>query len=131
MAAPFHPRTPVPRVIAVIAFDDISPFQISVPCLVFGHDWRELGAHRFDVPVCALLSHSFPTSAGFSIHTDHGLAALRHADVVIMPTWRITQAPPAALLDALRAAHKRGATVVGLCLGSFVLAAAGLLDGRR
>jgi transcriptional regulator GlxA family with amidase domain len=125
------PRTAVPRVIAVIAFDGISPFQLAAPGLLFGEDRRELGVPRFDLRICALESNPFPTSVGFKIHTDHGLAALRHADVVIMPTWRIMQAPPAPLLDALRAAHRRGATIVGLCLGSFVLAAAGLLDGRR
>ena len=124
-------RPRVPRVIAVVAFEGMSSFPLSAACLLFGDDRRELGVPRFDLRVCALEPPPLRTTAGFSIHTEHDLSALRTADVVIMPSWRITQAPPARLLDALRAAHRRGATVVGLCLGSFVLAAAGLLDGRR
>lgn len=131
--APAAPPAPaVPRTIAVVAFRRVSPFQVAAPCLVFGEDRRELGVPRFDLRVCAAEPVPLRTAAGFDIHTPHRLAALRRADVVIVPSWRdINEQPPAALLDALRAAHQRGATVVGLCLGAFVLAAAGLLDGRR
>ena len=49
-----------------------------------------------------------------------------------MPSWRdVTEVPPPAILEALRAAHARGALIVGLCLGTFVVASAGILDGRR
>ena len=121
----------VPRRIAVVAFDGISPFHLSVPCLVFGEDRRELGVPAFELLVCADAPGPLRSSAGFAIEAGHGLAALRRADVVIVPSWRDTAEPaPPALLRALRAAHARGATVVGLCLGAFVLAEAGLLDGR-
>ncbi|MFC6307459.1 helix-turn-helix domain-containing protein, partial [Paraburkholderia dipogonis] len=61
----------------------------------------------------------------------HGLEALADADTIIVPSWRDpAETPPAALLDALRAANARGARLVGLCLGAFVLAAAGILDDR-
>lgn len=126
------PAPAVPRVIAVVAFHRISPFQVAAPCLVFSEDRHELGVPRFDLRVCAAEPAPLRTAAGFAIDTPHGLATLRSADVVIVPSWRdVNEPPPAALLDALRAAHARGATVVGLCLGAFVLAAAGLLDGRR
>ena len=120
-----------PRRIAVVAFDGISPFHLSVPCLVFGEDRSDIGVPRFDFAVCAAGPGPLTTSAGFRIETSHGLAALRGADVVVVPSWRdVDERPPQALLDALAAAHRRGATVVGLCLGAFVLAEAGLLDGR-
>ncbi|KND56678.1 Transcriptional regulator containing an amidase domain and an AraC-type DNA-binding HTH domain [Candidatus Paraburkholderia kirkii] len=76
-------------------------------------------------------SDALATSAGFTIAALQPLDALASADVIIVPSWRDPdETPPDALLEALRAAHARGAQVVGLCLGSYVLAAAGLLDGR-
>ncbi|MET0320293.1 MAG: helix-turn-helix domain-containing protein [Duganella sp.] len=118
-----------PTIIAVIAFNGITPFHLSVPCLVFDAR-RDTGAARFVVRVCAADGAPLATSAGFTIGTDHGLAALLDADLVIMPSWHDDCRPaPPALLDALRAAHGRGARVVGLCLGAFPLAEAGLLDG--
>lgn len=119
-----------PKTVAVVAFDGISPFHLSVPCLVFGEDRREEGVPRFEVLVCGERG-KLRTSAGFTIEAPHRLARLRDAAIVIVPSWRdVRERPPEPLLRALRQAHARGATVVGLCLGAFVLAEAGLLDGH-
>jgi transcriptional regulator GlxA family with amidase domain len=127
--SPKHPI--VPRV-AVVAFDGISPFHLSVPCLVFGEERDRDGRHRYRLEVCAASPGTLRTNAGFALRVARGLAALRTADLVIVPSWHDALAPaPPALLRALRAAHRRGARIVGLCLGAFVLAEAGLLDGRR
>jgi transcriptional regulator GlxA family with amidase domain len=116
--------------VVVVAFDRISPFHLSVPCIVFGE--RHPGVPRFRFQVCGAEPGPLRTTAGFTIEPAQGLAALRYADTVIVPSWRDpSEMPPAPLLKALRAAHRRGARVVGLCLGAYVLAAAGLLDGRR
>ncbi|HJW56060.1 MAG TPA: helix-turn-helix domain-containing protein [Burkholderiaceae bacterium] len=117
--------------VAVIAFDGITPFHLSVPCLIFGGNLRDPVVSAFEVVVCAADQGLLRTSAGFSIETQFDLAALGSADLVIMPSWHddCREASP-ALLDALRRAHRRGATVAGLCLGAFPLAQAGLLDGR-
>lgn len=123
------PKTP--HVVAAVAFDGISPFHLSVPCVVFAEDRSDGGVLGFEFRVCSIDPGPLSTTAGFSIAATHGLDALADADTIIVPTWRDPdEAPPTALLDALRAAHARGAQLVGLCLGAYVLAAAGLLDGR-
>ncbi len=112
--------------VGVVAFAGISPFHLSVPCMVLGES-----SAGFEVQVCALQPGYVPTSAGFGLHIERGLEVLDTAELVIIPSWTIPhQTPPPALLTAVQAAYQRGAQVVGLCLGAYVLAEAGLLDGR-
>ena len=120
-----------PERVAVVAFDGISPVHLSVPGLVFGEDRRADGSPRFRLRVCAAERGPLRTTAGFELVARGGLGALRTADIVVIPSWRDDGRPaPPSRVRELRAAHKRGALVVGLCLGAFVLAEAGLLDGR-
>lgn len=117
--------------VAVVAFDQIRPFHLSVPCAVFA-ETPDTQAPLFDLRVCAAEPGELRTHAGFSIATKHTLRALSWADIIVVPSWRDPrETPPESLLVALRRAHERGALVIGLCLGAFVLAAAGLLDGHR
>lgn len=118
------------RRVAVVAFEGISPFHLSVPCVVFGEGLAP--DSPFDLVVCSVDPAPVRTSAGFALTALPSLRALQKADVVIVPSWRdVNERPPEALLRALRAAHARGALIVGLCLGSHVLAEAGLLAGGR
>jgi transcriptional regulator GlxA family with amidase domain len=116
--------------IAVVAFDRMSPFHLAVPCAVFGT--VRGAAPQYSLNVCAVEPGPLQTTAGFGIAVEHGLGVLKSADTIIVPSWRDpAERPPAALLRALAKAHQRGAQIVGLCLGAYVLAEAGLLDGRR
>jgi len=117
--------------VAVVAYPDFSPYHLSVPCLIFGGDILHHG-HLFSLQVCAEDARPVRASHGFSLAPPTGLEALADADIVIVPGWRDPAVSPSpALVKALHAAHARGAQVVGLCLGTYVLAYAGLLDGRK
>lgn len=119
-------------IVAVIAFDGISPFHFSVPCLVFGEDRTRLGLPHFDFRICTVRSLPIQTQFGLLLAAPYGLEGLEGADIVIVPSWKDLDKPaPAELVQALRRAHDRGALIVGLCLGAFAVAAAGLLSGRR
>lgn len=117
-----------PVKVAVVAFDQIRPFHLSVPCAVFGETESQ---SLFQLRVCAAEPGELRATAGFGIATHHGLRELSQADVIVVPSWRNPhESAPEPLLAALRRAHKRSATLVGLCLGAYVLAEAGVLDGK-
>ncbi len=118
--------------VGIVVFHDIIPFHLSVPCAVFEKALNAQDEPAYCMKICATEAGPLRTNAGFSILAEHDLAALESCDMVIIPSWSTPQqAQPAALISALQRAHARGVRIVGLCMGAFVLAAAGLLDNRR
>jgi transcriptional regulator GlxA family with amidase domain len=116
----------------VLAFEGVSLFHLSVPGTVFGADRAPGGLPPYEVQYCAPEPGRVRTDQGMAIEVPAGLEAMAAADIVVVPAWNHPeQVAPVALTEALRQAHARGAQVVGLCLGAFVLGDAGLLDGRR
>ncbi|WP_234373530.1 helix-turn-helix domain-containing protein [Streptomyces sampsonii] len=119
------------EIVAVLLFSGGPIFESSIPLSVFGIDRQDAGVPRYRLLVCAGEDGPLRTTGGLELTAPQGLEALARAGTVVVPAWRsITSPPPAAALDALRRAHEEGARIVGLCTGAFVLAAAGLLDGR-
>ena len=119
------------RVVAVI-YDRLALFELAIAVEVFGLPRPELEIPWYEFAVCSLDRGSLRATGAIRLAAPGGLRAIARADTVIIPGWcDPAEAPPARLLRALRRAHRRGARVVSICSGVFVLAAAGLLDGRR
>lgn len=120
--------------VAVVLFDRPAMFEVSVAIEVWGNDRSEQGVPLSAVRICSPDGRELRTEHGFTLTLDHGLEALDWADTVVIAGARkpVTDIEDdRALLDAVRAAHERGARIVTFCTGAFVLAATGLLDGCR
>lgn len=118
--------------VAVLAFDNISAFHLSVPCMVFGEAALASGIDEYQLTVCSEDQAAVASASGFMIQPNAGLEAISQADIVIFPSWPDPKKVPSdALLQAIGQAHTDGALLVGLCLGAYVLAHAGLLDGKQ
>jgi len=116
--------------VAVIATTGFSPFHFSVPCILFGAAMPQQDLFR--LVICTEIPGTVQTSLGMSVNVDQGLEQLETADIVIVPYWHNpAESPSQVLLDKLVSCWQRGATVVGLCLGTYVLAYSGLLEGHH
>ncbi|TQI80557.1 AraC family transcriptional regulator with amidase-like domain [Serratia fonticola] len=117
-----------PRTVAILATEGFSTFHFSVPLILFGDTVTDL--KLFQLQICAEIPGMVWSGEGTAVRADYGLEAFTKADIVIVPFWGdVRQCPSPALLAALVEAKSKGAQLVGLCLGTFVLAYTGLLNG--
>ncbi|MET9802324.1 helix-turn-helix domain-containing protein [Streptomyces sp. NPDC006368] len=119
--------------VAAVLLDGVHPFELGVLCEVFGLDRSDDGLPVHDFAVASAEGPRLRTHAGFVLEVEHGLDRLADADLIAVPAGGgyVDRPYPEALLTALREGVERGARVLSVCTGAFVLGAAGLLDGRR
>jgi AraC family transcriptional regulator, transcriptional activator FtrA len=118
--------------VAILTYDGLCTFEYGIVSEVFGLYRAELGGYLYDVSSVSLEQEPLRAAGGLSFTVSGGQDDLEAADTIVVPGWRGKDEPvPEAMCSAIRNAHERGARLVSVCSGIYVLAAAGLLSNRR
>ena len=126
---PPNPRGPL---VVALVYDGLCTFEFAIAAEIFGLRRPEMGPGWYRFAAAAIEPGPLRAQGGLRVEADGGIDLLRKADLVVVPGWKGATAPvPARLLRSLRQAHARGARLASICSGAFVIAATGLLDGKR
>lgn len=126
------PRTRPPGLTAIVAYDGLRHMEYAIALEVFALVRPALGVPWYETIVVSPERGALRGLAGLRAMPTAPFSRIHEARTIVIPGWRDdVQRIPLALIDALRAASARGARIVSICSGSFVLGQAGLLDGRR
>jgi AraC family transcriptional activator FtrA len=117
--------------VVAIALDQIAPFELGVVCEVFGTDRVADGFPAYTFDLVTADGKPVRTRSGYYVTPTGDLELADRADLIAIPAHPLDTDIPEPVLEALRAAHARGAWLLSVCSGAFVLGEAGLLDGRR
>jgi AraC family transcriptional activator FtrA len=119
------------RNVAVLAYDGLGVFEFGIVAEVFGLARPEMGRDWYRFKAFSLKPGRLHATGGVTIQASGGVADIASAGTIIIPGWKTNETPPPELLSALGRAHASGGRLVSICSGAFVLAATGLLDGKR
>lgn len=120
------------RLVAALLHERVATFELGIVVEIFGLPRPEMGANWYRFVTVAEEPRPLRATGGLQVCPEAGLEILTQADTIVIPGWRTDGAPPsAAVKRALSAAYARGARLVSICSGAFLLAACGLLTGRR
>lgn len=119
------------HLVVAVAYDRLCTFEFGCVVELFALPRPELGVEWYRFAVCAAEPGPIRAAGGVTLTVSHTLALLDRADTIVIPGWRdADELPPEPLLRKLRAAARRGARICSICSGVFVLAAAGVLEGK-
>lgn len=120
------------HIVAAVVYDRLCTFEFGCTVELFALPRPELDVPWYDFAVCAAERGPIRATGGIIVQVSHSLRLLERADTIVVPGWRdADEAPPEELLRKLRRAYARGARLCSICSGVFVLAAAGVLAGKR
>jgi AraC family transcriptional activator FtrA len=121
-----------PHVVAAVAYDRLCTFEFGCTVELFALPRPELSVPWYEFAVCAAERGPIRATGGIEVQVSHSLRLLERADTIVIPGWRDPEeTPPPELLRKLRQAYERGARLCSICSGVFVLAAAGVMAGKR
>lgn len=122
---------PTPGLVAILAYDGLCTFEFGIAVEIFGLTRPEFDFPWYTHQIVAVDQGPMRAMGGIQVLADGGMELLAEARTIIIPGWRDRSAAvPDELIAALRQAHARGARLLSICSGVFVLAATGLLDGH-
>ncbi len=118
------------RKVAVLVYDRLCLFEFAMVMEVLGARPPSAGAGWYEISVGSCEPAPVRTDRGMRIEVVSGPRVFEEADTIIIPAWRMGEVPP-GIIGVVTAAAQRGARLVSICTGAFVLAAAGVLEGRE
>src|SRR5215471_11902538 len=120
------------RDVLALTYDGLCTFEFGIVVEVFGLPRPEMGRDWYRFRSCSIEGRRLRATGGVIVVSEPQLTRLARAGTIVIPGWKSPHAPPPKrLVDALRRAHARGSRLVSICSGVFVLAATGLLNGKR